>query len=85
MPQDVLINFDDLPVGTAVTNQYHDKGVDFFGPPNGGLLPVITQVPPGEAHSGNQVANISTCLGCEFFTPFATGSSMASQTQLNSR
>jgi hypothetical protein len=73
MPQDVLINFDDLPVGTAVTNQYHDKGVDFFGPPNGGLLPVITQVPPGEAHSGNQVANISTCLGCEFFTPFATG------------
>jgi hypothetical protein len=73
MPQDIQINFDDLPAGTVVTNQYHDKGVDFFGPPNGGLLPVITQVPPGEAHSGNQVANISTCLGCEFFTPFATG------------
>src|SRR6266566_5213467 len=74
MSQDVLINFDDLPVGSVVTNQYHDKGVDFLGPLiSEGLLPVITQVPPGEAHSGNQVANIATCFGCEFFTPFATG------------
>lgn len=71
--QDVVITFDDLPVGTVVTNQYHNKGVDFFGQPSGGLLPVIAQVPPGEAHSGNQVANISTCEGCEFFVPFVTG------------
>src|SRR5215471_13098080 len=69
---DVVIQFDDLPVGTVVTNQYHDKGLDFISPP-GSLLPVIAQVPPGQAHSGNQVANISTCTGCEFFTPAASG------------
>lgn len=71
MSQDVLINFDDLPVGTVVTNRYCDKGVDLLTPPNGD--PIIAQVPPGEAHLGNQVANISTCPGCEFYTPFANG------------
>src|SRR5712691_12073000 len=67
-PQQTVINFDDLPVNTVVTNQYHAQGLDFFG-----LLPVITQVPAGQAHSGNQVANISTCFGCEFFVPSVTG------------
>jgi len=67
-PQDIVINFDDLPVNTVVTNQYHDRSLDFFG-----LLPVITQVPAGQAHSGHQVANISTCFGCEFFVPSVTG------------
>ena len=69
MSQDVVINFDDLPVNAVVTNQYHDKGVDFFGPPNGGLLPVITQVPPGEAHSGNQSRTFRHASAVSFLRP----------------
>src|SRR6266849_1165713 len=71
--QDTVIQFDDLPVGTVVIDQYQAQGVAFFTPPGGGFLPVIAQVPAGEAHSGNQVANISTCENCEFLIPFIRG------------
>jgi hypothetical protein len=64
------INFDDLAAGTSVTNQYEAKGVDFTGD----ILPFVDQVDPSLANSGNQVADISQCSGCEFFTPNIHGS-----------
>jgi hypothetical protein len=63
------INFDDLAPGTSVTNQYHAQGVDFTGD----IVPFIDQVDPSLAASGNQVADISQCAGCEFFTPNVQG------------
>jgi hypothetical protein len=59
------INFDDLATGTTVTNQYHGQGVDFTSD----IKPVIEQVDSSLAQSGDQVASISVCPGCEFFTP----------------
>ena len=77
------VDFDQLPAGTTVTNQYADLGGAgqgvVFGPlPGGlgdGLHPVVELPPAGQAHSGTQVANVATCNGCgfEFFTPRTTG------------
>ena len=77
---DTTVNFDDLSVGTTVTNQYADlggtgQGVTFGPLPNGqgGLLPVVTAPPAGQAQSGANVGDISHCFACEFFQPITTG------------
>src|SRR5579872_2752334 len=62
------INFDDLSAGTAVSNQYDAKGVDFEkGIINNGVYcyPVITAVASGQAESGTQVGD-ATCADGEF-------------------
>ncbi len=76
------ITFDGLAAGTVLTNQYADvggagQGVT-FGPLPGGVAspiyrPVIIAL-PGQAHSGTQAANISTCQGesCAFVPPRMT-------------
>ena len=63
------INFDDLSPGTSVSDQYHAKGVDFTGD----ILPFVDDVGSSLANSGTQVADISHCTGCEFFTPSVEG------------
>jgi len=70
-----VVSFDDLAPGTTVTEQYRESGgVSFNGPAEeDGLLPVVAAVPPGVAHSGDRVADISECAGCEFFTPRTVG------------
>ncbi|MEA2432956.1 MAG: hypothetical protein QOG54_413 [Actinomycetota bacterium] len=70
-----VVAFDNLEPGTVVTDQYKNShGVSFAGPDQGdGALPVIRAVPPGIAHSGNQVADISFCFACEFYTPRTVG------------
>ena len=67
-----IITFDDLPAGTTVSGQYHDRGVDFTNT-SVGALPRVGQVASGQADSGNQVANISTCSSCGSVTPSAAG------------
>lgn len=60
--------FDDLAPGTAVTNQYDNQGVDFKNGIIGSSVycyPVVTQVPSGQAQSGDQAAGIS-CANGEF-------------------
>jgi hypothetical protein len=55
-----VIDFEDLPGGTAVTNQYESRGVVFGSKPDGspsGSLHV--QSAPGRAQSGTQVGAIS--------------------------
>ena len=79
-PGPVAIDFDGLPAGTVITDQYADAGGPeqgvVFGPlPGGadsGLTPVIRTPPAGQAFSGANVADIATCIGCEFFTPRTT-------------
>ena len=63
------ITFDDLSPGTSVSDQYHAKGVDFTGD----ILPFVDDVGSSLANSGTQVADISHCSGCEFFTPSVEG------------
>jgi FG-GAP-like repeat len=78
---DPTVDFDQHPPGTVLTTQYADLGGAgegvVFGPlPGGageGLRPVIRTAPSGQAQSGSQVADIVTCLGCEFVTPRTTG------------
>src|ERR1700683_2652660 len=77
---DTTVTFDDLSVGTTVTNQYDDlggtgQGVTFGPLPNGqgGLEPVVTAPPTGQAQSGANVGDISHCFACEFFQPITTG------------
>ncbi len=53
----VTINFEALPAGTEVTNQY--PGVEFSTGPAGERIPVIEQVPAGTASSGVNVLNIT--------------------------
>jgi hypothetical protein len=77
---DTTIDFEQYAPGTAITNQYADaggtgQGVVFGLLPGGGgstIVPVIESA-PGDAQSGSQVANLSTCTGCEFFTPSTSG------------
>jgi hypothetical protein len=54
---DVTINFDDLPVGTLLTNQYASKGVTFgaFPPTASSSTPLLIQSGVF-AHSGSQFA-----------------------------
>lgn len=70
-----VVTFDDLPPETTVSNQYAGShGISFAGPAQGdGFLPVVKAVAAGIAHSGTQVADISTCPGCEFYTPRTVG------------
>ncbi len=80
---DVTVDFEQDPPGTVVTDQYANQGGAgqgvVFGPlPAGagvgdGLRPVIRTPPAGQTQSGSQVADIATCVGCEFFTPRTTG------------
>jgi hypothetical protein len=76
------VDFEQFPPGTVIADQYADQGGVgqgvVFGPlpggnPGEGLKPVIRTPPAGEAQSGSQVADIATCLSCEFFTPRTTG------------
>ena len=73
-----VVNFDNLPTGTEVKDQYKEEdGVFFRGPGEGeGWFPLVKSV-PGLAHSGDQVASIANCVGggttCEFFTPVSIG------------
>src|SRR5262249_45034104 len=66
---DTVLTFDDLPVGTRVTDQYQRLGVIF----DQNRAPTIEQVGAGEAASGDQVASISEGQGCEFFVPLTKG------------
>ena len=67
---DTTVTFDDLPVGTQVTDQYANaggpgQGVTFEQIPGGPFFesgPYIASA-AGQAHSGSQVADIS-CPGC---------------------
>jgi hypothetical protein len=73
-----VVNFDDLPAGTEVKDQYKEEdGVFFRGPGEGdGWFPLVKSV-SGLAHSGDRVASIANCVGggttCEFFTPVSIG------------
>ena len=87
----VTIDFESLPVGTAITSQYANAGGAgqglVFGPlPGGGgatFAPVIRQPGGGQPSSGAQVAEISTCPGCEIFTPRATATFAQPQSQVS--
>ena len=79
---DTTIDFEQYSPGTVITNQYADAGGPgqgvVFGPlpggtPSEGLKPVIRQPAAGQPQSGTRVADIATCVGCEFFTPRTTG------------
>jgi hypothetical protein len=66
------ITFEDQPVGTTLTSQYHSQGVDFMDPSAGGdLLPVVALATYSGTGPRNQVANIST--GPEFAIPGVLG------------
>ncbi len=81
---DATIGFEEYPAGTTLTNQYADYGGPnqgvTFGPLPGGAgdsggRPVVTSA-PGQAHSGNQVADINcpTCNEGIGYIPAATAS-----------
>jgi len=73
-----VVNFDNLPAGTEVKDQYKEEdGVFFRGPSEGdGWFPLVKSA-PGLAHSGDRVASIANCVSqgnaCEFFTPVSIG------------
>lgn len=70
-----VVSLDDLAPETTVADQYRNsQGVFFAGPDQGdGAFPVTKAVSPGLARSGNQVADISFCFACEFYTPRTVG------------
>jgi hypothetical protein len=77
---DTTVNFDGFAAGTKITNQYANLGGTgqgvVFGPlPGGhdGLDTVVSTPPAGQAQSAPNVADISTCFGCEFPQPGTTG------------
>lgn len=88
---DTTIDFDHLAAGTVLTTQFANAGGAgngvVFGPlPGGagdGLRPVIRTRPSAQAHSGTGVADIATCLACEFFTPRTTGTFTVPRSQLS--
>src|SRR5450755_2142389 len=73
---DTTVDFDGFAAGTTITSQYADlggagQGVTFgvllgIGP--AGLDPVVRTPPTGQAQSGVNVADITTCFACEFYT-----------------
>ena len=65
---ETVINFDDQPAHTTITNQYSAEGVSFDQRPSGPAeLHPFTEVPPaGQAHSSPNVLNISQGCGGEF-------------------
>jgi hypothetical protein len=78
---DTTVDFDGFAAGTTITSQYADlggagQGVTFgvlpgIGP--AGLDPVVRTPPTGQAQSGVNVADITTCFACEFYTPQTAG------------
>ena len=90
---DVTIDFEQYPPGTVLTGGYANQGGAgqgvVFGPlPAGagvgdGLRPVIRTPPTGQAQSGSRVADIATCVGCEFFTPRTTGTLFVPRSRLS--
>ncbi len=89
---DTTIDFETPGPHTTITNQYADVGGPgqgvVFGPlPGGGdgLRPVIKSVAMGSANSGVQVADISTCSGCEFYTPNTVGTFQVPRTRVSVR
>jgi hypothetical protein len=88
---DASIDFEQFEVGTILTNQYADAGGKgngvVFGPlPGGagdGLRPVVRTRTTQEARSGRNVADIATCVGCEFFTPRTTGTFAVPRSKLS--
>jgi hypothetical protein len=87
---DTTVDFEQFAPGTTITNQYADLGGSgqgvVFGPlPGGqaGLNPVIRTPPAGQAQSGTQVADISTCFGCEFYVPNTTGTFVVPRSQVS--
>ena len=90
---DVIVDFEQYPPGTVLTGQYANQGGAgqgvVFGPlPAGagvgdGLRPVIRTPPTGQAQSGSRVADIATCVGCEFFTPRTTGTLFVPRSRLS--
>jgi hypothetical protein len=91
----VTATFDDLAAGTYVTNQYADlggpgQGVTFGPLPGGstGLKPYVTQVPAGQAQSGNQVGMINVCdpnVPCELPPPHTTATFQSGRTSVSVR
>jgi hypothetical protein len=69
------VSFDTLPPETTVADQFRDSdGVFFRGPDQGdSAFPITKALGPGLARSGSQVADISFCFGCEFYTPRSIG------------
>src|SRR3954447_26807849 len=71
-----VVTFDNLMADTPVSDQYRTShGVYFRGPDAGdGWYPMVRSA-PGVAHSGSQVADVSTCTAvtCEGFTPRSIG------------
>src|SRR5262252_9122423 len=65
---DATVDFDGFPAGTKITNQYAD-----LGGTGQGVDTVVSTPPAGEAQSGANVADISTCFTCEFPPPGTTG------------
>lgn len=65
------VTLDDLPAETTVADQYRQSADVFWrGPVEGDYaFPVVKAPPAGIAHSGANVADVSTCAGCEFWTP----------------
>jgi hypothetical protein len=70
-----VVSFDDIPANTEVRNQYQPT-VFFQGPDLGdGWFPVTRSLSAGLAHSGSQIADVSTCTAsnCEGFVPRSVG------------
>ncbi len=65
---ETVINFDDQPAHTTISNQYAAQGVTFDEGPSGpaGLHPFTEAPPAGQAHSPPNVLNISQGCGGEF-------------------
>jgi hypothetical protein len=66
----MIATFDDLPPGTEVTNQY--PRFYFTNGAPGGVIPVVEQVPAGQANSAANVLNI-TRLNGEFTETYPVG------------
>ena len=83
-----VVSFDNLVADTPVADQYKDShGISFRGPDAGdGWFPVVRSA-PGLAHSGSQVADVSTCTApnCEGFFPRSIGrlTTLASKVAVN--
>jgi hypothetical protein len=71
------VTFDDLLADTTVDTQYQEShGVFWQGPDLGDFWFPVTRSAAGVAHSGSQVADVSTCTGpgsCEGSTPRSIG------------
>jgi hypothetical protein len=64
------VDFESVPAGSDVTDQYKaDRGV-FWIPSDPGSLPYVRSA-PAQARSGSQVADFKNCEGgdCEFYNP----------------